>query len=124
MPASCLLQFPKVRAVHFHLFAAKSQQSLTRGSDFPIPGETTVYDVSQKIDLDTVPLNGGFLTQTLVLSIDPYMRGRMRAADIKSYSVRVSHFFRASLAYFVSPQDAFILGAPCVWPLWRPLYSR
>ncbi|KAJ7844817.1 alcohol dehydrogenase [Mycena leptocephala] len=62
--------------------------------DFPIPGETTVYDVSQKIDLDTVPLNGGFLTQTLVLSIDPYMRGRMRAADVKSYS------------------DAFILGAP------------
>ncbi|KAJ7844828.1 hypothetical protein B0H13DRAFT_1731261 [Mycena leptocephala] len=57
--------------------------------DFPIPGETTVYDVSQKIDLDTVPLNGGFLIRTLVLSIDPYMRGRMRAADIKSYSVRV-----------------------------------
>ncbi|KAF7354140.1 Zinc-type alcohol dehydrogenase-like protein PB24D3.08c [Mycena venus] len=62
--------------------------------DFPIPGETTVYDTSQKIDLETVPLNGGLLIKTLVLSIDPYMRGRMRAAEEKSYA------------------DAFILGAP------------
>ncbi|KAJ6574378.1 alcohol dehydrogenase [Mycena capillaripes] len=62
--------------------------------DFPIPGETTVYDTSQKIDLETVPLSGGFLVKTLVLSIDPYMRGRMRAAEVKSYA------------------DAFILGAP------------
>ncbi|KAJ7749931.1 alcohol dehydrogenase [Mycena metata] len=62
--------------------------------DFPIPGETIVYDTSQKIDLETVPLNGGFLIKTLVLSIDPYMRGRMRPAEEKSYS------------------DAFILGAP------------
>ncbi|KAJ7116215.1 alcohol dehydrogenase [Mycena crocata] len=54
--------------------------------DYPIPGETTVYDTSQKIDLDTVPLNGGFLIKTLVLSIDPYLRGRMRSAEIKSYA--------------------------------------
>ncbi|KAJ6477285.1 alcohol dehydrogenase [Mycena vulgaris] len=54
--------------------------------DFPIPGETTVYDASQKIDLDTVPLNGGFLIKTLVLSVDPYMRGRMRNPEKKSYS--------------------------------------
>ncbi|KAJ7205431.1 alcohol dehydrogenase [Mycena pura] len=54
--------------------------------DFPIPGETTVYDTSQQIDLEHVPLNGGFLIKTLVLSIDPYMRGRMRAPETKSYS--------------------------------------
>ncbi|KAJ7824035.1 alcohol dehydrogenase [Mycena leptocephala] len=54
--------------------------------------------IPKEIDLDTVPLNGGFLIRTLVLSI--------------SYSVRFSHFFRASLAYFVSPQDAFILAVP------------
>ncbi|KAJ7210029.1 NAD-P-binding protein [Mycena pura] len=54
--------------------------------DFPIPGETTVYDTSQQIDLEHVPLNGGFLIKTLVLSIDPYMRGRMRAPKTKSYS--------------------------------------
>ncbi|KAJ7318830.1 hypothetical protein DFH08DRAFT_1036187 [Mycena albidolilacea] len=33
--------------------------------DFPVPGETTVYDTKQKIDLAGVPLNGGFLIMTL-----------------------------------------------------------
>lgn len=45
---------------------------------YPEPGKTTVYDDSQTIDIDNVPLNGGFLLKTLVLSIDPYLRGRMR----------------------------------------------
>ncbi|KAJ6472366.1 hypothetical protein C8R47DRAFT_1221872 [Mycena vitilis] len=45
---------------------------------FPVPGETTVYDKSQTIDLETVPLNGGFLIKTLVLSIDPYFRVLMQ----------------------------------------------
>ncbi|KAK7038555.1 NADP-dependent oxidoreductase RED1 [Favolaschia claudopus] len=54
--------------------------------DFPIPGETTIYDASQKIDLDNAPLNGGFLVKTLVLSLDPYMRGKMRSPEKKSYS--------------------------------------
>ncbi|KAJ7814652.1 hypothetical protein B0H13DRAFT_2464216 [Mycena leptocephala] len=31
------------------------------------------------------PLNGGVLIKVLVLSIDPYMRGRLRAPEIKSY---------------------------------------
>ncbi|KZT59225.1 NAD(P)-binding protein [Calocera cornea HHB12733] len=35
------------------------------------------YDTSESIDLETAPLNGGFLTKTLYLSVDPYMRGRM-----------------------------------------------
>ncbi|KAF8908736.1 NAD-P-binding protein [Mucidula mucida] len=52
---------------------------------YPIPGRTTVYDTSQTIDLDTVPLNGGILIKTLVLSIDPYLRGNMRDASVKSY---------------------------------------
>ncbi|KAF7349033.1 NAD(P)-binding protein [Mycena venus] len=47
--------------------------------EYPVPGETTVYDTAQTIDPDTVPLNGGFLVKTLVLSVDPYFRGRMRA---------------------------------------------
>ncbi|KAJ7673815.1 hypothetical protein DFH06DRAFT_1035955 [Mycena polygramma] len=54
--------------------------------DFPIPGETTVYDASQTIDLDNVALDGGFLIKTLVLSVDPYMRGKMRHPEKKSYS--------------------------------------
>ncbi|KAJ4474964.1 hypothetical protein J3R30DRAFT_3505583 [Lentinula aciculospora] len=52
---------------------------------FPEPGKTTVYDTSKTIDLESVPLNGGVLVKTLVLSADPYMRVQMRQADIESY---------------------------------------
>ncbi|KAJ6502805.1 hypothetical protein C8R47DRAFT_1039299 [Mycena vitilis] len=48
---------------------------------YPIPGETTVYDTSQTLDIENVPLNGGFLIKTLVLSVDPFFRERMRAPD-------------------------------------------
>ncbi|VDB99984.1 unnamed protein product [Peniophora sp. CBMAI 1063] len=44
------------------------------------------YDDSRTIDLDTVKLNGGFLLKTLCLSVDPYMRGKMRDPKIKSYT--------------------------------------
>ncbi|KAI0319232.1 alcohol dehydrogenase [Amylostereum chailletii] len=50
------------------------------------PGKHLKYDDSQTIDLDNVPLGGGFLIKTLVLSVDPYMRWRMREAHIPSYS--------------------------------------
>ncbi|KAH8110288.1 hypothetical protein DFH11DRAFT_1547594 [Phellopilus nigrolimitatus] len=49
----------------------------------PVPGETTTYDTSQTIDLDTVDLNGGFLVRLLAVSLDPYMRNRMRPADVE-----------------------------------------
>jgi hypothetical protein len=52
---------------------------------FPEPGKTTIYDATETIDLDTVALDGGFLVKTLELSIDPYMRGRMREPTKKSY---------------------------------------
>ncbi|PCH38850.1 NAD(P)-binding protein [Wolfiporia cocos MD-104 SS10] len=52
----------------------------------PEPGKTTVYDTCETIDLETAPLNGGILVKTLVLSIDPYLRGRMRDPSIKSYA--------------------------------------
>lgn len=57
------------------------QQSLSSYSiaiGFPEPGKTTVYDESQIIDLDNVALNGGMLVKTTYLSIDPYLRFRMR----------------------------------------------
>ena len=54
---------------------------------YPEPGKTTVYDDSQSIDLEGTPLDGGFLVKVLVMSIDPYMRGRMRDPSIKSYVV-------------------------------------
>ncbi|THH20465.1 hypothetical protein EW146_g910 [Bondarzewia mesenterica] len=53
---------------------------------YPEPGKTTVHDVSKMIDLENEPLNGGFLVKTLVLSIDPYLRGGMRDPKIPSYS--------------------------------------
>lgn len=48
-------------------------------SGYPIPGQTTVYDVSQTIDLENVALDGGLLLKTLVVSVDPYLRGRSEA---------------------------------------------
>jgi NADPH-dependent curcumin reductase CurA len=56
----------------------------------PIPGEDLVYDNSQTIDLDNVPLNGGFLTKTLYISPEPYLRERMRDCSIDSYSSTMS----------------------------------
>ncbi|OCH96220.1 NAD-P-binding protein [Obba rivulosa] len=53
---------------------------------YPEPGKTTVYDDSETIDLENTPLNGGLLVKTLILSIDPYMRGRMRDPSIASYA--------------------------------------
>jgi len=52
---------------------------------YPVPGKTTVFDNSETIDVENVPLDGGFLVKTLALSIDPYMRGRMRRPTTKSY---------------------------------------
>ncbi|KAF7340530.1 PKS-ER domain-containing protein [Mycena sanguinolenta] len=53
--------------------------------DYPVPGETTVYDTSQTIDIENVLLNGGILIKVLALSVDPYMRGSLRAPEIGSY---------------------------------------
>ncbi|KAF8219765.1 alcohol dehydrogenase [Tricholoma matsutake] len=55
-------------------------------SGYPEPGKTTIYDDTRTIDIDDVPLHGGFLVKTLFLSVDPSLRGRMRAPEIESYS--------------------------------------
>ncbi|KAF5335316.1 hypothetical protein D9611_011771 [Ephemerocybe angulata] len=60
-------------------------KSIPKG--YPEPGKTVVYDDSEKIDLESLPIpDGGFLVKTLYLSVDPYMRGRMREPDVKSYA--------------------------------------
>ena len=56
-------------------------------SGYPEPGKTTVYDTTETIDLQAVILNGGILIKILELSIDPYMRGKMRVPEAKSYAV-------------------------------------
>ncbi|CCO32522.1 hypothetical protein BN14_06583 [Rhizoctonia solani AG-1 IB] len=44
---------------------------------YPVLNET-IITVSNTIDLDNVPLSGGTLVKSVYLSIDPYLRGRMR----------------------------------------------
>ncbi|EGO00257.1 hypothetical protein SERLA73DRAFT_160203 [Serpula lacrymans var. lacrymans S7.3] len=43
---------------------------------------TLVVDNSQSMDLESVPVQGGVLVKTLALSLDPYMRNRMRPVDV------------------------------------------
>ncbi len=52
---------------------------------YPVLGQDLVYDTSQSIDLEDAPLGGGVLIKTLDLSVDPYMRQRMRPVEIPSY---------------------------------------
>ncbi|KAF8984304.1 hypothetical protein BDQ17DRAFT_1260891 [Cyathus striatus] len=52
----------------------------------PVVGEHITLDNSQTIDVDNIPLNGGFLTKTLILSPEPAMRERMRDPSIISYT--------------------------------------
>ena len=70
--------------MQWHCFCGVTTE---RHIGLPEPGKTTIYDSSRTIDLENVPLNGGFLVKTLYLSVDPYMRGRMRKPEIESYSV-------------------------------------
>ncbi|PRP76625.1 putative oxidoreductase, zinc-binding dehydrogenase family [Planoprotostelium fungivorum] len=52
---------------------------------YPVPGkdltvETSEFDLDQKLD------NGSIIVHGLFFSLDPYFRGRMRPAEVKSYS--------------------------------------
>lgn len=48
----------------------------------PTPGETTLCDASQTIDIESAVLEGGFIVKVLAASIDPYMRNRMRPEEV------------------------------------------
>ncbi|KAI0008769.1 NAD(P)-binding protein [Xylariaceae sp. FL0662B] len=52
---------------------------------FPVPGEHLVVE-DRPIDLNAEPPKGGLLIENLYASFDPYLRGRMRDPEIKSYS--------------------------------------
>ncbi|CAE6461178.1 unnamed protein product [Rhizoctonia solani] len=51
---------------------------------YPVLNETIITG-SSTIDLDNVPLSGGILIKSIYLSIDPYLRGRMREVSSQSY---------------------------------------
>ncbi|KAF9041081.1 NAD(P)-binding protein [Hymenopellis radicata] len=53
---------------------------------FPEPGKTTTYETNATIDIENVTLHGGILVKTLSVSIEPFMRGRMRDPKIQSYA--------------------------------------
>jgi hypothetical protein len=55
---------------------------------YPVLGETLIFDKNTTIDLEDPNLvpTGSALVKTIVLSLDPYMRGRMRKPEAKSYS--------------------------------------
>ncbi|KAK6984020.1 NAD(P)-binding protein [Favolaschia claudopus] len=83
----------------------------TRPDGYPVPGETTVYDTSETIDLETDPLNGGFIVKVLVLSIDPYFRGRMKVRKspyglIVSVSFQIPYRLQSKTDWF----DGFGVG--------------
>lgn len=65
---------PSVLSLATHL---SIRSPVYHATGYPVTGTTYIYDDSETIDLDTVPLNGGVLVKTLALSIDPYMRRRM-----------------------------------------------
>jgi hypothetical protein len=78
-----------------------------------------IYDASQKIDLETVPLNGGFLLKTLILSIEPYMGAKSKQSQacqsgILPYQFKLSATLDCDpIAYYlISPgyQPVFVVS--------------
>ncbi|KAI5802265.1 hypothetical protein FPQ18DRAFT_251084 [Pyronema domesticum] len=51
---------------------------------YPVPGKDLTVKEAE-LDLNSVP-EGGVITKNLFVSFDPYQRGRMRDASIKSYA--------------------------------------
>jgi NADPH-dependent curcumin reductase CurA len=73
----------------------------------------TATDTSETIDIDNVPLNGGFLVKTLVLSVDPYLRGKMKDASKQTYTVRPPFSMKNGIADAAPTfQSAFTVGEP------------
>ena len=70
--------------------------------------------MTENLDLDTVPLNGGYLLKMLVFSIDPFMRRRLNpnVADFvivsASYTGRIVLF----LTLVCVSQHSFTIGKP------------
>lgn len=54
-------------------------------SGWPVPGQDLAIE-SEDFDLEQEPPQGGITVKNYYASFDPYQRGRMRPADVKSYS--------------------------------------
>ena len=51
----------------------------------PVPGEHLTVE-ERPFDPEAAPPAGGITTENLYASFDPYLRGRMRAAQLKHYN--------------------------------------
>lgn len=69
---------------------AKSQMPRT---GYPDPEKVFKVDRSQTFNVDSEQLNGGIAVKVLVLSIDPYLRHRMRAPGTSEYNSVCFVFF-------------------------------
>lgn len=54
-------------------------------NEYPVPGKDLTVE-AREFDLEQAPPPGGITTKNYYTSFDPYQRGRMRAAEVKSYS--------------------------------------
>lgn len=54
-------------------------------SGWPVPGQDLTIE-SEEFDLEQEPPEGGITVKNYYASFDPYQRGRMRPANVKSYS--------------------------------------
>ena len=51
--------------------------------EYPEPGKTTIYDDSEVIDPEIVPLHGGVLLKMIAFSIEPYFKPHMQLPAIE-----------------------------------------
>ncbi|GJJ10830.1 hypothetical protein Clacol_005058 [Clathrus columnatus] len=120
----------------FKALAAKIGKGL-RPPGYPKPGQDLVYETSETLDLETVSLNGGFLTKTLLISPEPWLRERLRVVGygvvkvLRSenpkfapgdYAMGLIHKFgtqdpvSAWQLYTIHPWDGLKSAAPGQWP--------
>ncbi|KAI9730394.1 MAG: hypothetical protein M1834_005904 [Cirrosporium novae-zelandiae] len=52
---------------------------------YPVPGQDLAIETSE-FDVNQAPPQGGITVKIYYVSFDPYQRGRMRPAEVKSYS--------------------------------------
>ncbi|KAJ3531498.1 hypothetical protein NMY22_g8125 [Coprinellus aureogranulatus] len=86
---------------------------------FPEPEKDIVFDETESIDLENDDLpEGGVIVKTLYLSVDPYMRGRMRAPSGEASYIRsFSLAHRAFNRYEAQPQFVRVLNDTLDLPL-------
>ncbi|CAF2536808.1 unnamed protein product [Rotaria sp. Silwood2] len=91
--ALCLTNFHIPFRQNIKSFSSKSIAPVQNGavifaevpSGYPEAGKHIKYVKNRTININYVNTQGGIVTKNLVISIDPYMRGRMRPAGTKSY---------------------------------------